>query len=121
MTEKWKQIESFDGVYEVSDSGRVRSFKRPSRQGAILSQGWKGNLKYKVVVLSKKGAKTHLKIHRLVLETFIGPCPNGMEACHNNGINTDNRLSNLRWDTHSENLRDKKRVINTDSLCEVTA
>lgn len=119
MAEQWKHIDGFDGVYEVSDCGRVRSFNRQSRQGAILSQGWKGNLKYKVVVLSKNGVTTHFKIHRLVLETFVGPCPDGMEACHNNGINTDNRLSNLRWDSHAENIRDKKRL--AERLCEGVA
>ena len=48
----------------------------------------------------------HLYIHRLVLETFLGPCPAGMEACHNNGIRTDNRLENLRWDTRKNNHKD---------------
>ena len=42
----------------------------------------------------------------MVLETFVGPCPKGMEACHNNDIKTDNRLSNLRWDTKSNNTFD---------------
>jgi predicted XRE-type DNA-binding protein len=45
-------------------------------------------------------------IHQLVLETFVGPCPEGMEACHNNGIRRDNRLENLRWDTTVKNVSD---------------
>ena len=45
-------------------------------------------------------------IHRLVLEAFVGPCPEGMETCHNNGVRTDNRLENLRWDTSSANNDD---------------
>jgi len=45
-------------------------------------------------------------VHRLILETFIGDCPKGMEACHNNGIKTDNKIENLRWDTRSSNRRD---------------
>jgi hypothetical protein len=48
-------------------------------------------------------------VHRLVLEAFVGPCPAGMEACHNNGVRTDNRLENLRWDTRSANCRDRIR------------
>lgn len=47
-------------------------------------------------------------VHRVVLESFVGPCPDGMEACHNNCDYSDNRLDNLRWDTKSENMRDEK-------------
>jgi hypothetical protein len=47
------------------------------------------------------------KVHRLVLETFVGPCPDGMECCHNNGDPADNRLENLRWDTLSSNAYDR--------------
>src|SRR5262249_4354731 len=46
-------------------------------------------------------------VHRLVLEAFVGPCPPGMEARHVNGIKTDNRLVNLQWGTHRQNMRDK--------------
>ncbi|AEK09646.1 HNH endonuclease [Mycobacterium phage Mozy] len=45
-------------------------------------------------------------VHVLVLEAFVGPRPEGMNACHNNGIPNDNRVENLRWDTPSENNRD---------------
>jgi hypothetical protein len=48
-------------------------------------------------------------VHRLVLETFVGPCPPGFEACHNNGVRADCRLSNLRWDSRSGNQRDRER------------
>lgn len=48
----------------------------------------------------------HKLIHRIVLETFIGPCPEGMECCHKNGNPADNRLENLRWDTRSNNRKD---------------
>lgn len=48
-------------------------------------------------------------VHRLVLEAFVGPCPAGMEGCHNNGCPSDNRLQNLRWDTRLANNADKIR------------
>jgi hypothetical protein len=48
-------------------------------------------------------------VHQLVLEAFVGPRPRGMESCHNNGNQTDNRLVNLRWDTKSENNLDRVR------------
>ena len=47
-------------------------------------------------------------VQRLVLLAFVGPCPDGMECCHNNGIKTDNRLSNLRWDTRKANAADRE-------------
>lgn len=48
-----------------------------------------------------------LKVHRLILEAFVGPCPAGMMCCHNNGNPADNRLCNLRWDTAKANNADK--------------
>jgi len=45
----------------------------------------------------------------LLLRTFVGPCPPGMECCHTNGVSTDDRLSNLRWDTRANNALDKLR------------
>lgn len=48
-------------------------------------------------------------VHRMVLLAFVGPCPRGMEACHNNGQPGDNRVENLRWDTRSNNLYDRIR------------
>lgn len=48
-------------------------------------------------------------VSRLVLLAFVGPCPHGMEACHEDGNALDCRISNLRWDTHSNNIADKKR------------
>lgn len=50
----------------------------------------------------------HERVHRLVLEAFIGPCPDGMVGCHTDGDPLNNRLDNLRWDTPSNNNRDKR-------------
>jgi hypothetical protein len=50
-----------------------------------------------------------LRVHAIVLETFIGPRPESMLACHNNGNRTDNRLRNLRWDSHRANIDDATR------------
>ena len=52
---------------------------------------------------------TQVLVHRIVLETFIGPCPMNLEACHRNGNCLDNRLGNLRWGTRSSNIRDQRR------------
>lgn len=115
--EVWAPIPGWEGMYEVSDAGRVRSLTRmvnmPSggqRQviGRVLCQGTNTG-GYPQVVLSRDSRSfTHL-VHRIVLAAFVGPCPDGLEACHNDGDQTNNVPSNLRWDTHPENNRDRHR------------
>lgn len=81
---------------------------------------------YLMVILYQDGVAKQKQVHRLILEAFVGPCPDDMECCHNNGVATDNRLSNLRWDTHSENMKDKFRhddqthVGTHNSRCKLT-
>ena len=48
-------------------------------------------------------------LHRLVLTAFVGPCPEGMEACHNDGTRNNNHVDNLRWDTRTNNNLDKRK------------
>lgn len=59
------------------------------------------------VLIRYLGKRKCFFVHRLILETFIGPCPDGMECCHNDGNPQNNQLCNLRWDTHRNNIRDK--------------
>ena len=65
-------------------------------------------------VIKLSGSITQ-KIHRLVLEAFVGPCPDGMETRHLNGIRADNRIENLEWATRTQNQRDRFKH-GTDSL-----
>jgi hypothetical protein len=104
MTE-WRDIPGYGGQYQVSDDGQVKSFKcggerilRPRPDGDYVS-----------VRLYGAGAPRNHAIHRLVLECFVSPCPDGQEGCHNNGDARDNRLTNLRWDTRVENQLDNVR------------
>lgn len=64
---------------------------------------------YRVVGLRVEGRMILRAIHTLVLLAFAGPCPEGMECCHNNGDCTDNRAENLRWDTRAENYADRRK------------
>lgn len=99
MTENWRPVRGYEGSYEVSDLGRVRSVRVVLKPMRVP----KGHLQ---VALYKSADRTFYKVHCLVLSAFVGPRPEGMEGCHNNGDPQDNRLSNLRWDTRSGNQRD---------------
>jgi hypothetical protein len=103
--EQWLPVISYEGLYEVSDQGRVRSLHTTGR---VLkpSKHRSGHLH---VNLHRQGRKETRKVHCLVLEAFIGPRPPGTECCHYNDIPSDNRLENLRWDTRSANQRDRVR------------
>lgn len=113
--ENWLPIAGYEGLYEVSDLGRVRSLPRVvqyggSRRGtsATIPGGLMsphGKL-YPMVKLAKGGKKSSFNIHQLVLEAFVGPRPEGYVACHCDGDESNNAVSNLRWDTVTENNRD---------------
>lgn len=110
MTEQWLPVPGWEGRYEVSDLGRVKTLARNGRPERILSEYRNPRHKYAQIGLFVGRARTHAKVHILVLEAFRGPRPSpSHQACHNNGDRNDNRLTNLRWDTASENLRDKVR------------
>jgi hypothetical protein len=112
VAEQWAPIYGHEAAYEVSDLGRVRSLNRviQRRDGTpypVRGQMMRTHLKDGYPAVSLNGGKRRgVRIHVLVLEAFAGPRPEGMEACHNNGNSTDCRLTNLRWDTVSENRRD---------------
>lgn len=110
MSEVWKPVPGYEGVYEVSDLGRVRSLDRLDaaghrRKGRIMRLTARPD-GYVQAGLHFGGHRKQLFVHRMVLLAFVGPAPEGMEACHNDGNRTTNALTNLRWDTPSENQRD---------------
>ncbi len=119
MTTEWRPVVGYEGLYEVSSEGQVRRLARdvsmPTRWGGQQVRHVPGGIlkpicreKSCVVALSNGAAKA-MRVHRVVMAAFVGPCPDGMETCHNNGDFTDNRLENLRYDTHSSNVRDSIR------------
>lgn len=101
--EIWKPIPGYPD-YEVSDWGRVRSYKGLGRprilKPFINKEG------YTIFSLSSPGQPKSIGLHRLLMMAFVGPCPEGQEVCHNDGNPANNRLDNLRYDTHAENKRD---------------
>lgn len=118
--ELWAPVVGYEGLYEVSTLGRVRSLERFSKQrfGNLQHRPERvlrpindhTSTKYLYVNLSKNGRSKKFAIHRLVLEAFIGPCPSANhQACHNDGCRTNPRLDNLRWDTIKANAADVER------------
>lgn len=114
ISEIWKPVVGYEGLYEVSDHGRLRGLQRMDRYGRIIRSRMmaltrnKKN-KYVYAMLSANGVRSNRLLHRMVLDAFVGPCPEGMEACHNNGDHGDNRLPNLRWDAHMANCADRAK------------
>ena len=125
MTERWLPVVGFEGFYEVSDLGRVRSLDRIitlhrydghtgeemwvsyKMKGRILKPELRKNTGYLYVMLGRK--TRHRAIHRLVLEAFVGPCPEGQEARHLDDLGAHNELSNLLWGTRADNQHDAIR------------
>ena len=95
----WKTIESYSD-YQVSDTGKVRSFKQKGKRILKPCTNTRG---YYYVDLSMNGAKENCRIHKLVAAAFMGICPEGKEVNHRNGTKTDNRLENLEYVTRSQN------------------
>lgn len=121
--EIWKPIKEFPN-YEISNHGRIKSLAKSyqrfnqnrcqiiNQKERILNpykrKSSKGNYYYFVISLRANNQTFTLKVHRLMLQTFIGECPIGMEGCHNDGNSLNNHISNLRWDTPKNNALDKK-------------
>jgi len=114
MTERWKSVVGFEGLYEVSNLGRVRCHTEARGKGRtpglVLKPNSIGPRGYQLVHLRRPGRKAKpAYVHTLVLESFIGPRPIGKEACHYPDPTPSNcALTNLRWDSRRGNLRDKK-------------
>lgn len=104
---QWADIPGYEGLYQVTKDGLVKSLDRPHCKGKMLSpqidKSRYGHIKY---YLCKNGKSRGFYAHQLVLLTFVGPCPEGMEVRHLNGIAGDNRLENLKYGTPKENAED---------------
>ena len=108
--EEWKDIEGYEGYYQISSHGRVRSVNRyvrhPSgkqaqKRGRIFRNGWKN--KSLIAGLTKEGKSRGFLIYRLVAKAFIPNPDNKPEVNHIDGNRMNNHISNLEWSTRSEN------------------
>lgn len=113
--EIWKPVVGYEGLYEVSSHGHVRSLDRSlpcvNRFGNPEVRRYRGRLLrpgpmksgHLSVAIGKGNSRL---VHQLVLEAFVGPCPRGYECLHKDGNAANNKLSNLHWGTRSQNLID---------------
>jgi hypothetical protein len=111
MTEQWRPVPGFEGSYEVSDQGSVRSLARSGPWGKQPRRlrAWPTKKGYLRVDLCSANKRTRFFVHQLVLEAFVGPRPDGLVTRHLNGNPKDNRLANLTYGTYAENAQDTVR------------
>ena len=119
VREKWRSVTGFEGRYSVSNLGRVRSEERRVtnstsggtrrvRERILRTHAATGG--YLHVWLCTAGQKASVfKVATLVARAFLGARPEGLDVCHINGVNTDNRVENLRYGTRVQNMQDAAR------------
>lgn len=109
--EIWKEIVGYEGLYEISNLGRVKSLARKTGRRSFnevirkpkLWSMHNGKWTYHLIILCKARKKSTKKIHRLVAEAFIPNPENKPEVHHIDFDTTNNRVENLKWTTHHEN------------------
>lgn len=108
MEEIWKDIPGYERIYQVSNLGNIKrlvGYKCLIER--ILKSASCNKYGHQFVCLYKNNIRKEYLVHRLILETFIGPCLLGMECRHLDGNPRNNRLANLCWGTKSENIQDR--------------
>jgi hypothetical protein len=112
--EKWLPIKNYEGLYEISDMGRFRTYYgrcgRKINKYTRLILPYINKDGYRRIMLYAKHKKIkpiNKAVCRTVLESFVGDCPAGMEASHLDGVRSNDKLKNLKWETHLENEQRK--------------
>lgn len=114
---KWVDVPGWEGLYEVSDTGVIRSKDRhvPTRGGALaLRKGRvlrlvEKNNGYLCVTLANGALRPQLSVHKIVARAFLGECPLGLHVLHYDGNKRNNAVKNLRYGTPAENHFDTER------------
>lgn len=110
MSEMWKDIKGYEGLYQVSNLGNVRSLehldknKRNRIVGRVLKPGMKAYGYLQVGLRDGYGKQKNYYVHRLVMEAFVGECPDGCEVNHIDENKANNNISNLEYVTHKTNM-----------------
>jgi len=113
--EIWRDVVGYEGLYQVSNMGRVKSLKRLDSMSRHVSEKILSanglSAGYRHITLARNGDRDKRKIHWLVCEAFLGKRPSGLQCNHKNGKRTDNRLENLEYCTQSENMMHAYRIL----------
>ncbi|MGP5931644.1 NUMOD4 motif-containing HNH endonuclease [Corynebacterium glyciniphilum] len=116
--EEWRPIPGYEGRYEASSTGRIRSVTRRMtfsnghqrlHRGRVLKACTSRDDPHLRIPLRDGAKKRTYFVHSLICATFLGPRPDGADVCHNNGDATDNRVENIRYDTRASNIADAVR------------
>lgn len=112
MKEVWKDIKGYEGLYQVSNLGNIKSFDRKVlynngklhyHKGRMIKKRKKQN-GYLSISVCKNGVEIHKSVHRIVAEAFIKNPNNYPQVLHKNNIRNDNMVSNLKWGTQKHNM-----------------
>ena len=115
--EEWRPVRGYEGLYEVSDLGRIRSLARTvlyrdgrtrTQPDRMMSPGATG-AGHLAVGLTRNGVRSFHKVHHLVAEAFIGPRGAGVWVLHYDDDPTNNRVENLRYGSREDNAKDRQR------------
>lgn len=115
ISERWAPIAGYEGLYEISDHGRVRALTethggvKSRRAVPLLLSISTGSNGYMFIALYRDSRFKNRFMHDLVLEAFVGPRPQGFVAAHDDGTRANNYWRNLFWKTQSDNLADRLR------------
>ena len=125
MQEIWIDIEGYEGLYQVSNLGNIRSLNY-NRTGKTRTLKTCIKKDYVVINLCKNNMKKNYQVHRLVAQAFIPNCENKTEVNHIDGNKENNAVDNLEWATRSENMQhafknglcDNQRMASKLSICK---
>lgn len=109
LPEDVRWIPGYENHYAVSKDGVVWSYKGKKPRRLKLADNGNGYLRFQASMPGRRLSQTTM-VHRVVLEAFVGPCPEGLEACHYDGDRYNNRLENLRWASRTANVADSLRL-----------
>lgn len=121
MTENWKPVVGYEGLYEVSNLGRVKSLPRKGTKGGIVSVNYSNSKHYAHIPLTKDSVLKTTSLHRVVAQAWIPNPQNKPQVNHIDGNKKNNCVNNLEWVTNLENMHHAiEHGLQKDSIVRAT-